>query len=221
MQDASIIAAVRLKYADLVLDLDERGSRRWAAVEARSLGRGGIAAVATATGMSDRTIRTGLKELATPSALDAGRQRRVGGGRKPRAVFADPPRPRGARTIVKPGVLRKDSPAGRSAARGSGRILRHKRPIPTSLSSARRTHPDVPRPTGDHRSVPTPTALRGSPLPRLAFQIRRAPRQTISGLPALTAPRGVAVTSTDSGERKAHGIARFCASGSFATTPRT
>jgi len=86
MQDASIIAAVRSKYADLVADLDERGRRRWAAVEARSLGRGGIATVATATGMSDRTIRTGLKELASPPTLDPGRQRRVGGGRKPREV---------------------------------------------------------------------------------------------------------------------------------------
>ena len=86
MQDASIIAAVRLKYADLVSDLDERARRRWAAVEARALGRGGIAAVATATGMSDRTIRTGLKELADPAALAGDRQRKIGGGRKPRAV---------------------------------------------------------------------------------------------------------------------------------------
>ena len=86
MQDASIIAAVRLKYADLVSDLDERGRRRWAAVEARALGRGGIAAVAAATGMSDRTVRTGLKELASPAVLDPARQRRAGGGRKPRGV---------------------------------------------------------------------------------------------------------------------------------------
>ena len=86
MQDATIIAAVRRKYADLVSELDERSRRRWAAVEARSLGRGGIAAVATATGLSDRTIRTGLKELASPVALDRGRQRRPGGGRKPHGV---------------------------------------------------------------------------------------------------------------------------------------
>lgn len=86
MPDATVIAAIRLKYADLVSDLDERGRRRWAAVEARSLGRGGIEAVAAATGMSDRTVRTGLKELASPSALEAGRQRRAGGGRKPRNV---------------------------------------------------------------------------------------------------------------------------------------
>jgi transposase len=50
------------------------------------LGRGGIAAVARATGMSGRTIRTGIQELANPAPLDPGRQRRKGGGRKPHAV---------------------------------------------------------------------------------------------------------------------------------------
>lgn len=44
-------------------DLDERGRRRWAAVEVRALGRGGITPVALATGMSDHTIRTGIKEI--------------------------------------------------------------------------------------------------------------------------------------------------------------
>jgi hypothetical protein len=82
MQDASIIETVRRKFDDLCDDLDERGRRRWAAVEARSLGRGGITAVATATGMSDRTIRTGLKELDDPEQLSSARQRRAGAGRK-------------------------------------------------------------------------------------------------------------------------------------------
>ena len=35
--------------------LDERGRRLWAAAEARSHGRGGIAAVVRATGMSEMT----------------------------------------------------------------------------------------------------------------------------------------------------------------------
>ena len=86
MQDATVIAAVRRKYVDLVSELDERSRRRWAAVEARSLGRGGIATVATATGLSDRTIRTGLKELADPTAIAPDRQRRAGGGRKSHRV---------------------------------------------------------------------------------------------------------------------------------------
>src|ERR1035437_8991970 len=40
--------------------LDERGRRRWCAAEARSHGRGGIAAVARVTGVSRRTIDRGL-----------------------------------------------------------------------------------------------------------------------------------------------------------------
>lgn len=82
MQDATIIDGIRVKYIELLDDLDERGRRRWAAVEARALGRGGITAVASATGLSDRTIRTGLRELDNPNALETHRQRRAGGGRK-------------------------------------------------------------------------------------------------------------------------------------------
>jgi hypothetical protein len=83
MQDAHVIEWIRERYLALVPDLSERGRRRWAAAEARSLGWGGITAVAAATGMSDRTIRTGLKELDDPDALAPERQRRPGAGRKP------------------------------------------------------------------------------------------------------------------------------------------
>jgi len=82
MQDAALVEWIRDKYRHLSSELDERGRRRWAAIEARSLGRGGIVAVATATGISDRTIRTGIKDLDSPEPLAADRQRRRGGGRK-------------------------------------------------------------------------------------------------------------------------------------------
>jgi transposase len=82
MQDASIIDVIREKFAAMSSHLDERGRRQWAAVEARTLGRGGITVVAAATGLSDRTIRTGLKELDDPDSLSADRQRRAGAGRK-------------------------------------------------------------------------------------------------------------------------------------------
>ncbi|HMP74629.1 MAG TPA: ISAzo13 family transposase [Kiritimatiellia bacterium] len=65
--------------------LDERLRRLLAAAEARVLGRGGVTAVATATGVSRRAIHAGLKELAErPEAtlLAAGRIRRPGAGRK-------------------------------------------------------------------------------------------------------------------------------------------
>jgi len=86
MRDATILKAIEGKYIELLDDLDERGRRRWAAVEARALGHGGITVVALATGLSDRTIRTGLKELDDPAPLGAHRQRQVGGGRKSYAI---------------------------------------------------------------------------------------------------------------------------------------
>jgi transposase len=69
--------------------LDERQRRRWAAAEARSHGRGGIAAVARATGLAENTIRKGLRELDCPEELPVGRVRRAGGGPK-RLSESDP-----------------------------------------------------------------------------------------------------------------------------------
>lgn len=80
--DETIVEWIQSKYNNLVSELDERGRRRWAAVEALSLGRGGIVAVAVATGVSDRTIRNGIRELREGDNPPEGRQRRVGGGRK-------------------------------------------------------------------------------------------------------------------------------------------
>ena len=82
MPDAAVVEWIESKYENLAEDLDERARRRWAAVEAISLGRGGIAAVAQATGTSDRTIRNGIRELREGDAPPPGRQRRVGAGRK-------------------------------------------------------------------------------------------------------------------------------------------
>ena len=82
MLDANGIEWIRDKYRNLLSDLDERGRRRWAATEARTLGRGGITLVARATGISDRTIRSGIKELKSHNPLPPDRQRRKGGGRK-------------------------------------------------------------------------------------------------------------------------------------------
>jgi transposase len=69
--------------------LDERARRRWAAAEARSHGRGGIAAVVRATPVSESTVRRGLSELDSGEALEPGRVRRPGGGRK-RLAEKDP-----------------------------------------------------------------------------------------------------------------------------------
>jgi hypothetical protein len=63
--------------------LDERGRRLWAAAEARSAGRGGIAAVVRATDISESTVRRGLQDLDRNEQLQAGRIRRPGAGKVP------------------------------------------------------------------------------------------------------------------------------------------
>jgi transposase len=84
MPEATVVEWIRCKYVALVGELDERGRRRWAATEAVSLGWGGITAVAEATGISDRTIRNGIRELKAADPLSADRQRRPGAGRRAR-----------------------------------------------------------------------------------------------------------------------------------------
>jgi len=64
-------------------ELDERGRRMWAAAEARSRGRGGIAAVVRATGISAETVRRGIAEVVGGERAPEGRVRRPGAGRKP------------------------------------------------------------------------------------------------------------------------------------------
>lgn len=62
--------------------LDERTRRLMAANEALSLGRGGIALVHRASGLSRKAISKGIIELQSGTALSAGRVRRGGAGRK-------------------------------------------------------------------------------------------------------------------------------------------
>jgi hypothetical protein len=61
--------------------LDERQRRLWAAAEARSHGRGGLAAVVRVTGMAETTVRRGLADLEAGEEWEAGRERRPGAGR--------------------------------------------------------------------------------------------------------------------------------------------
>jgi transposase len=86
MPDAQVVEWIRAKYTALAADLDERARRRWGAAEARSLGWGGIEAVSAATGLSDRTIRNGIRELDDPHAPLPSQQRRSGAGRKTREL---------------------------------------------------------------------------------------------------------------------------------------
>lgn len=71
------------RFRALAPELTERGRRIWAASEARAIGRGGIAAVARASGIAPNTITDGIREIEADERLEAGRVRRVGAGRKP------------------------------------------------------------------------------------------------------------------------------------------
>jgi hypothetical protein len=53
--------------SQFLANLYGRASRRWAVAEALALGYGGITTVGLATGMSDRTLRTGIRELESTS----------------------------------------------------------------------------------------------------------------------------------------------------------
>jgi len=85
MRDAKIEARIRRKFRLVVVELDERRRRQWAAAEARDIGWGGISLVARATRLSRPTIMAGLKELELSSksrAVAATRVRSPGGGRR-------------------------------------------------------------------------------------------------------------------------------------------
>src|SRR5260370_29458010 len=80
---------IRQRFQRLTGVLDERTRRAVAAAEALSIGRGGIMAVARATGVSRRAIAQGIKELQGEQEQEAGRVRRKGAGRK-KMVSKDP-----------------------------------------------------------------------------------------------------------------------------------
>jgi hypothetical protein len=72
---------IRCRYLRLEPFLDERGRRLFAANEALSLGRGGVSAVSSATGIARSTINRGVAEL--HAGDEAGtRIRRPGAGRR-------------------------------------------------------------------------------------------------------------------------------------------
>jgi hypothetical protein len=100
-------AVLRAKFRALEPWLDEATLRVWAAVEARSLGRGGVSAVARATGLSRTTIHAGLAQIEAkgkkkmPARPASRRVRAPGGGRKKLAV-SDPGLLRDLEALVEP-----------------------------------------------------------------------------------------------------------------------
>jgi len=74
--------AIGERFRAVAGELNERQRRLWAGAEALSHGRGGIAAVARASGLSERTVSRGKREAEAGETLEPGRVRARGGGRK-------------------------------------------------------------------------------------------------------------------------------------------
>jgi transposase len=73
---------IKQRFDWLAKELNERTRRLLAASEAMTIGRGGIALVSRATGLSRKAISAGIKQLQEEASIGPGRIRRVGGGRK-------------------------------------------------------------------------------------------------------------------------------------------
>ena len=78
---AEVVQLLRAKFQTIMPHLDERSARLVLAAEARSLGHGGIAAVARASGSARSRVQQGVAELEAGEA-PLGRVRRAGAGRK-------------------------------------------------------------------------------------------------------------------------------------------
>ena len=86
---AVAVDSLARRYAALRPHLTERQRRLWLGAEARELGAGGAAVVASAVGVAADTVRRGRAELDDVQPPPVGRSRRGGGGRK-RAEAHDP-----------------------------------------------------------------------------------------------------------------------------------
>ncbi len=78
---------------DFAATLNEKDRRRFAAVEAKQRGHGGIRYIARVIGCSEKTVERGLAELENlPNDPAAGRIRQAGAGRKKRSQRSLPKR---------------------------------------------------------------------------------------------------------------------------------
>ena len=95
--------AIRQRWEAVGAKLDERGRRLFAAAEARTAGRGGLAMVSKITGLARSTINRGKDDLDTQPLLE-GRVRRAGGGRRA-LCDTDPELVPALKCLVQPATL--------------------------------------------------------------------------------------------------------------------
>ena len=77
-----IIELIKIKFDKIKQFLNEKTIRLWCAIEAITLGYGGITAIHKATNVSIRTIQRGIAEYNRGDFCANDRIRKTGGGRK-------------------------------------------------------------------------------------------------------------------------------------------
>jgi hypothetical protein len=98
--------AARKRYREMEPVLNEQSRRRFVALEARALGRGGMSLMARISGLARSTIYQGLSDIRDNVSAPPGRVRKEGGGRK-RKTSEDPTLVTNLNSLVEP-VTRGD-----------------------------------------------------------------------------------------------------------------
>jgi hypothetical protein len=78
--------AARKRYREKTPVLNEQSRRRFVALEARALGRGGVSLMARISGLARSTIYHGLSDIRDQTSVPRGRVRKPGGGRKKKSI---------------------------------------------------------------------------------------------------------------------------------------
>jgi hypothetical protein len=80
------VREAKRRYRQMAVVLNEQSRRRFVALEAQALGRGGVSAMARISGLARSTIYRGLSDIAHKVSAPPGRIRKPGGGRKSKVV---------------------------------------------------------------------------------------------------------------------------------------
>src|SRR5712671_1121670 len=78
--------AARKRYREMAPVLNEQSRRRFVALEAHALGRGGVSLMTRISGLARSTIYHGLSDIRHNVSAPEGRTRKKGGGRKKKAI---------------------------------------------------------------------------------------------------------------------------------------
>ena len=93
--------AARKRYLEMAPVLNEQSRRRFVALEAQALGRGGVSLMARISGLARSTIYHGLSDIRHKILAPPGRVRKRGGGRKKKA-FEDPTLAADRKELIEP-----------------------------------------------------------------------------------------------------------------------